>query len=137
VIKSRHSKINYAKDLIASKITRSKNIGLNSINALPLDKGESSVGGKQKQPQNDNYKLLLDNNYEKGIMDFHNNNPKASKKSFISSSDAASTLDYPTIIPPMSYWDSNEARIFFATRDGETALQSIDNQIEILKNILP
>jgi hypothetical protein len=79
VIKSWHSKINYAKDLIASKITRSKNIGLNSINALPLDKGESSVGGKQKQPQNDNDKLLLDNNYEKGIMDFHNNPPKASK----------------------------------------------------------
>jgi len=62
--------------------------------------------------------------------------PRPQKKSFISLSDAASTLDYPTIIPPMSYWDSNEARIFFATRDGETALQSIDNQIEILKKHL-
>jgi hypothetical protein len=66
-------------------------------------------------------------------MDFHDNPPKASKKSFVSSSDAASTLDHPTIIYPMSYWDSNEARILFATRDGETALQSIDNQIEILQ----
>jgi len=66
-------------------------------------------------------------------MDFHDNPPKASKKPFISSLDATSTLDYPTIIHPMSYLDSNEVRIFFATRDGETVLQSIHNQIEILQ----
>jgi hypothetical protein len=39
----------------------------------------------------------------------------------------------PTNIPPMSYWDSNEARILFVRKDGETVLQSIDNQSEILQ----
>jgi hypothetical protein len=66
-------------------------------------------------------------------MDFHDNLPKASKNPFVSSSDAASSLDHPTIIHPMSYWDSNEARNLFATRNDETVLQSIDNQIEILQ----
>ena len=66
-------------------------------------------------------------------MDFHDNPPKASKNPFVSSSDAASSLYHPTIIHPMSYWDSNEARNLFATRNDETVLQSIDNQIEILQ----
>jgi hypothetical protein len=52
-------------------------------------------------------------------MDFHDNPPKASKNPFVSSSDAASSLDHPTIIHPMSYWDSNEARNLFATRNDE------------------
>jgi hypothetical protein len=33
----------------------------------------------------------------------------------------------------MSYWDSNEASILFAMKDGETILHSIVNQIEILQ----
>jgi hypothetical protein len=66
-------------------------------------------------------------------MGLHDNPPKASKNSFISSFDAASTLGYPTIIPLMPYWDSNEARILFTTTDGETVSQSINNQIEILQ----
>jgi hypothetical protein len=57
--------INDAKDLIASKVTRSKKIDLNSIIALPLNKGGISAMKKQKQIQNDN-ELLFDNDYTKG-----------------------------------------------------------------------
>jgi hypothetical protein len=98
-IRSWHWEINNAKYLIASKVTRSKKYDLNSIDALPLDKGDSSTTGEQKQPRSNNDELLCGNNYEKGTMDFHDNLPKASINSSISSSDAASTLGYPTIIP--------------------------------------
>jgi len=46
MIKNWHSEINDAKDLIASKVTRSKKNVLNGINALPVDKGDSSARGK-------------------------------------------------------------------------------------------
>jgi hypothetical protein len=47
--------------------------------------------------------------------------------------DAAPTPDHLPTIPHISYWDSKEEKILFATKDNETVLESIDNQMEILK----
>jgi hypothetical protein len=81
---------------------------------------------KQTQNQDDS-----EIDYDK-VNDFHFK-PKASKQCVVSSSEATPTLDHPPTIPSLSYWESKEARILFTMKVNGTILQSIDNQIEILK----
>jgi hypothetical protein len=110
-------------ELLKSKITRSSALKSN------ISLGDSGIGEKRKRPQNQEK--------VKKSKDFHIDDPSEASIIPMSSLDAMlssplSSLTTPTVID-VGFWNSKDAKNLFGVKEGETTLQALDNQIELLK----
>jgi hypothetical protein len=116
--------IDDAAELLKSKITRSSALKLN------ISLGDSGIGVKQKGTQNQETVV-------KKSKDFHIDDPSEASKMPMPSLEAMlspplSSLTTPTVID-VGFWNSKDAKNLFGVKEGETTLQALDNQIELLK----
>jgi hypothetical protein len=121
--------IDYAEDLLKTKVTRSNAAQLNVT--IPISEKDEVHTCKRKRPQNQ----------EKCELGLNSAKPLGESKVTPSTLRVSSSKPSPTSVhphPPLTmellYWNSMEAaKLFLPTADEENCLVAIENQISVLK----
>jgi len=126
--------INYAEDLLKTKVTRTNTLQL-AINPPPIPSAGSVHTRKRKKPQN----------HENNENEWNPKTPLEEFKEFPSSLEvsslapSASSVQPPPklITDPLLYWHSTEAaKLFLPAANEENCLVAIDNQISVLEEAI-
>jgi len=107
-------------ELLYIRVNRGATFSLSSDVDIPRSANEGAIGGKRKRPQNS----------KQGGFSSGNDVP------FASTSDASSSSAFVSpLYCPFSFFDSPEAIILFRPLEGETTLEGISNQIDVLEKV--